>query len=189
MFEHLMLDLETMGTKPTAAIVAIGAVLFNPETGELGSRFYDVIDLSSVMRHKDTTVDAETIKWWLKQSSEARSEIITGDVHILNALSGLSKFINEESNPRSLKVWGNGSSFDNVILRSAYERYDLTAPWMFYNDRDVRTIVDIGRSFDFDPKVNMPFDGVQHNALADAIHQAKYVSVIWQRININKESI
>ncbi|EMC8779825.1 3'-5' exoribonuclease [Providencia rettgeri] len=184
-----MLDLETMGTKPTAAIVAIGAVFFNPETGELGSRFYKVIKLSSSMMHEDTTVDAETIIWWMKQSSEARSEIITGGTSIISALRELSEFINESSISSSLKVWGNGSSFDNVILRSTYERYDRTAPWMFYNDRDIRTIVDIGRSFDFDPKVNMPFDGVQHNALADAIHQAKYVSAIWQRININKESI
>ncbi|MBR7276818.1 3'-5' exoribonuclease domain-containing protein, partial [Klebsiella pneumoniae] len=34
--KHLMIDLETMDNKPTAAITAIGAVLFNPETGEMG---------------------------------------------------------------------------------------------------------------------------------------------------------
>lgn len=51
---------------------------------------------------------------------------------------------------------------------------------MFYNERDVRTIVDLGQSIGFDPKRDMPFDGIKHDALADAIHQARYVSAIWQ---------
>ncbi|MCV5899978.1 3'-5' exoribonuclease, partial [Escherichia coli] len=34
----------------------------------------------------------------------------------------------------------------------------------------------------FAPKMDMPFDGERHNALADARHQAKYVSAIWQKL-------
>ena len=30
----------------------------------------------------------------------------------------------------------------------------------------------------------MPFEGDMHNALADAKHQAKYVSAIWKRLII-----
>ncbi|EBY7638725.1 3'-5' exoribonuclease, partial [Salmonella enterica subsp. enterica serovar Enteritidis] len=29
---------------------------------------------------------------------------------------------------------------------------------------------------------DMPFEGDMHNALADARHQAKYVSAIWQKL-------
>lgn len=54
--------------------------------------------------------------------------------------------------------------------------------WNCFNDRDVRTIVDLGRADGFDTKRDMPFDGERHNALADAIHQAKYVSAIYQRL-------
>lgn len=39
-----------------------------------------------------------------------------------------------------------------------------------------------GNQLGFDLKRNMPFDGVAHNALADARHQAKYVSAIWQKL-------
>jgi hypothetical protein len=85
-------------------------------------------------------------------------------------------------NPRYLKVWGNGANFDNVILRSAYDRAGQTCPWQFWNDSDVRTMVLLGKQLGFDPKRNMPFDGVAHNALADARHQAKYVSAIWQKL-------
>ncbi|HEY3987179.1 3'-5' exonuclease [Cedecea sp.] len=180
---HLMIDLETMGNKPAAPIVSIGAVFFDPQSGELGAELYVPVNLDSAMA-QGATPDGDTILWWLKQSAEARSAICTDDTwHIAEALSELSSFISRHSdNPRYLKVWGNGASFDNVILRSAYERAGQTCPWQFWNDSDVRTIVLLGKQLGFDPKHDIPFDGVAHNALADAIHQAKYVSAIWQRL-------
>lgn len=94
----------------------------------------------------------------------------------------MSHFIHRNTDPRYLKVWGNGATFDNVILRGAYERAGHTCPWKFWNDSDVRTIVLLGRAVGFAPKREMPFEGDAHNALADARHQAKYVSAIWQRL-------
>lgn len=180
---HLMIDLETMGNKPTAPIVSIGAVFFEPQSGELGAEFYTAVDLSSAME-QGAMPDGDTILWWMKQSSEARAAICADDtLPIGEALSELSHFINRNAdNPRYLKVWGNGATFDNVILRSAYERTGHICPWQFWNDSDVRTIVLLGRSVGFDPKKDMPFDGVAHNAMADARHQAKYVSAIWQKL-------
>jgi len=70
--------------------------------------------------------------------------------------------------------------FDNVILRESYQRECVPLPWECFNDRDVRTIVELGREVGFDPKRDMPFDGERHNAISDAIHQAKYVSAIYQ---------
>ncbi|WP_168386189.1 3'-5' exonuclease [Erwinia amylovora] len=180
---NLMLDLETMGTKPDAPIVSIGAVFFDPQSSELGEEFYVAVNLTSAIE-QGATPDGDTIMWWLKQSAEARAAICTDDTkHIAEALSELSLFISSNSdNPSYLKVWGNGTNFDNVILRSSYERAGQTCPWKFWNDSDVRTIVTLGRKIGFDPKRDMPFDGERHNALADAIHQAKYVSAIWQRL-------
>ena len=172
--KHLMIDIETMGNKPTAPIVTIGAVFFDPQTGGLGAEFYMAVNLASAME-QGATPDGDTILWWLKQSAEARAAICTDDTkHIADVLSELSSFISRNAdNPSYLKVWGNGANFDNVILRSAYDRADQTCPWQFWNDSDVRTMVLLGKELGFDPKRNMPFDGVAHNALADARHQAK----------------
>jgi len=82
----------------------------------------------------------------------------------------------------STQLWGNGANFDNVLLRDAYRRSGLRPFWNFWNDRDVRTIVELGRQLGFDPKRDMPFIGKHHNAIDDAIHQAKYVSAIWQKL-------
>lgn len=46
-YVHVMVDLETMGKKHNAPIVAIGAVVFDPATGSIGESFYKVVCLES----------------------------------------------------------------------------------------------------------------------------------------------
>ncbi|WP_284990836.1 exonuclease [Escherichia coli] len=178
---HLMIDLETMGTNTNAPIVVIGAVFFDPQTGEIGPVFYIVVSLTDAM-NTGAVPDGGTIEWWLKQSSEARAAILTDQVKLKDALSRFREFINEYSDEKFVQVWGNGATFDNAILRTSYERLDIPCPWRYYNDRDVRTIVELGKTIDFDARTVIPFEGVRHNALDDARYQAKYVSAIWQKL-------
>ncbi|EEQ7976618.1 exonuclease [Escherichia coli] len=178
---HLMIDLEAMGTNANAPIVVIGAVFFDPQTGEIGPVFYIVISLTDTM-NTGAVPDGGTIEWWLKQSSEARAAILTDQVKLKDALSRFREFINEYSDEKFVQVWGNGATFDNAILRRSYERQGIPCPWRYHNDRDVRTIVELGKTIDFDARTVIPFEGVRHNALDDARHQAKYVSAIWQKL-------
>ena len=75
--KHVMLDLETMGNGPRAAIVSIGAVFFDPLTGELGAEFEAAIDLRSSA--KSGEIDPDTVLWWLGQGEEARAGLIKGE--------------------------------------------------------------------------------------------------------------
>lgn len=185
-YRHLMVDLETMGKKSNAPIVSIGAVFFNPNTGNTGAEFYTAVSLESAMLHGGVP-DAGTIIWWLKQSPEARSAIAMADtMTLINALELFSDFISENSDAGSdVQVWGNGASFDNVILRSSYDRANIECPWKFRNDRDVRTMTELGKAIGINPRYDIPFDGDMHNALSDARHQVKYVSAIWQKLTNN----
>ncbi|EFI9717784.1 3'-5' exoribonuclease [Escherichia coli] len=178
---HLMIDLETMGTNTNAPIVVIGAVFFDPQTGEIGPVFYIVVSLTDAM-NTGAVPDGGTIEWWLKQSSEARAAILTDQVKLRDALSRFREFINEYSDEKFVQVWGNGATFDNAILRTSYERLDIPCPWRYHNDRDVRTIVELGKTIDFDARTVIPFEGVRHNALDDARHQAKYVTATIQKM-------
>ncbi|WP_420703649.1 3'-5' exoribonuclease domain-containing protein [Escherichia albertii] len=178
MQRHLMIDLETMGKNPDATIISIGAIFFDPQTGEMGPEFSKAIDLETA----GGIIDRQTIKWWLKQSREAQSAILTDEIPLDDALLQLREFIAENSCEFFVQVWGNGASFDNVILRRSYERQGLPCPWRYCNDRDVRTIVELGNSIGFDVRMAIPFEGVPHNALDDARHQAKQVSAIWQKL-------
>ncbi|MEW3146703.1 3'-5' exoribonuclease, partial [Escherichia coli] len=175
---HLMLDLETMGKNPDAPIISIGAIFFDPQTGDMGPEFSKTIDLETA----GGVIDRDTIKWWLKQSREAQSAIMTDEIPLDDALLQLREFIDENSGEFFVQVWGNGANFDNVILRRSYERQGIPCPWRYCNDRDVRTIVELGKAIDFDARTAIPFEGERHNALDDARYQAKYVSAIWQKL-------
>ncbi|EHE8468692.1 exonuclease [Escherichia coli] len=176
--DHLMIDLETMGKNPDAPIISIGAIFFDPQTGDMGPEFSKTIDLETT----GGVIDRDTIKWWLKQSREAQSAIMTDEIPLDDALLQLREFIDENSGEFFVQVWGNGANFDNTILRRSYERQGIPCPWRYYNDRDVRTIVELGKAIDFDARTAIPFEGERHNALDDARYQAKYVSAIWQKL-------
>ncbi|MCZ9212609.1 3'-5' exoribonuclease [Escherichia albertii] len=175
---HLMIDLEIMGKNPDAPIISIGAIFFDPQTGDMGPEFSKTVDLETA----GGVIDRDTIKWWLKQSREAQSAIMTDEIPLDDALLQLREFIDENSGEFFVQVWGNGANFDNTILRRSYERQGIPCPWRYYNDRDIRTIVELGKAIDFDARTAIPFEGERHNALDDARYQAKYVSAIWQKL-------
>ena len=182
LWHHLMIDLETMGKNPDAPINAIAGKFFDPATGEMGPEFSKTIDLETA----GGVIDRDTIKWWLKQSREAQSAILTDEIPLDDALLQLREFIDENSGEFFVQVWGNGATFDNVILRRSYERQGIPCPWRYTNDRDVRTMVALGLVMDFDAITTIPFECERHNALHDARYQAKYVSAIWQKLFPNQ---
>nr|HDL9586855.1 3'-5' exoribonuclease [Escherichia coli] len=182
LWHHLMIDLETMGKNPDAPIASIGAVFFDPQTGEQGPEFSKIIDMGTC----GGTVDISTIEWWLQRSGEARAAILADRIPLDDALLQLREFIDENSGEFFVQVWGNGANFDNVILRRSYERQEIPCPWRYTNDRDVRTIVALGLVMDFDARSVITFEGERHNALHDARYQAKYVSAIWQKLFPNQ---
>lgn len=185
--KNVMLDLETMGSGSKAAIVSIGAVLFDPMTGETGAEFYQVVSLNSSAHYGE--LDPGTVIWWMQQSEEARAVFLDENKTSLKAaLESFSSWIeqncdqNEKGKPEAI-VWGNGATFDNVIMGNAYKATRLRQPWAFFNDRDVRTIVDLGKQLrGIDPKKTLELEGTAHNALDDAKFQVRYVSEIYKAL-------
>ena len=47
---------------------------------------------------------------------------------------------------------------------------------------DKTGVVELGKAVGLNSRYDIPFEGDQHNALADARHQVRYVSAIWQRL-------
>lgn len=172
---HCMIDIETMGKRPNAPVLSIGAVKFDPDTGTLGEQFYAAISPVDALRHG--TPDGDTLKWWMEQADEARRAAVGGTRLLRDALQDLSSFY---SNWNSVTVWGNGPSFDMTILEYAYHRAaGSLAPWRFWNVACCRTIaLAAGRR---PPRIDGS-KGTYHNALDDAIHQAGWVSEMWQSI-------
>lgn len=172
---NIMLDLETLSSAPDACIVAIGATAFSidgsPAAGSV--RFYVVVDPKSAQQ-AGGTIDARTVAWWTQQSDAARSIFsFPRPLPITAALEAFAEFCARFNRP---KIWGNGAGFDNVVLRSAYERLNITTPWEWRDDRCYRTLKNMHPDIQFDRS------GVAHDALDDAISQARHAERIFSAL-------
>lgn len=177
----VMIDLETLGTSSRAPILSIGAVLFSFDTPydepvKKHQTFYRRINWDSAIEGRK--VDADTIKWWLKQGPEAKEEILEDtDNAISDVLWELSDWL-----PRDIRPWGNGASFDISMLEDMYHQinYSDIIPWKHWNVRDMRTLVWLAESMTSWSKTDVAFEGDKHNALHDAIHQVRVVKYLHQ---------
>jgi exodeoxyribonuclease VIII len=161
MNKHIMLDLETLGVGPNACIVAIGAVGFTiPHTNYI--KFYTAVSPNNGI------IDGETVMWWLTQNDAARAALQDG-IPPLEALKRFDAWVKEFGAPSEVRMWGNGTDFDNVILRSAFTNYGLVAPWTGRNNRCFRTVKAIAKAMGM---VKPERTGTHHNALDDAVYQA-----------------
>lgn len=157
-----MVDLETMGNGPTAAIIAVGAVQFDPVAGVLGDEFYAVVDLASSVA-AGLRIEPATVLWWLGQSDEARAAVAMPGRLLADVLRDFAEWL-----PAGARVWGNGAGFDNVVLASAYRALGMPVPWHYRDDRCYRTLCALN------PDVGYARSGTAHNALHDARSQAKH---------------
>lgn len=182
----LMIDLETMGTTPDSAIVALGIVEFDSKTGELGNSLYRVIDLSTSVPY-GFKIQPSTLYWWLEQSEEARLALIqdSNRESVEEAMLSVTRFVNSGNNAARKRLWGNGPTFDNAMIRYTYEVVmGHQFPIPFWNDRCVRTIkgfypYNLWRQW----QIDNPRRGTFHNALDDAKYQVKYLCHILQELD------
>lgn len=163
---HCMIDIETIDTKPSAVVLSIGAVMFDKY--QLGNTFYQVLDVPSQKLH-GRTENKETLDWWNKQNKEAYDAVFNCDEteKVSTTLTRFSDFFLENI---AQYPWGNGSTFDISIMEDLYRMAGQIPPW------DFRYIMDMRTFMHFNYKGSKPRrEGVYHNALDDAIYQAKLV--------------
>lgn len=178
---NIMLDLETFATDWRAAIASIGAVVFDIQTGEIGNTFKINISFWSNWLN-GRTINNGTLNWWANQSEEAQAAL--ADPASTNFITGIHEFAAwVQAQHKDPLVWGNGVLFDNLIIRTAFQDVGIPCPWHFRNDRDVRTLVAMGKQFGENAKNNSSREGlVHHDPLSDCIYQVRYCSSIWRHL-------
>lgn len=161
----VMLDIETLGTRPGCVVLSIGACEFS-EKG-VGTQFYASINPESCTNW-GLTIEPRTVMWWFDQSQDARDFITKGQhVDLDIALDEFRKAFKWKGK----QVWCNGASFDFLILSAAHDAVGKIVPWEYWAGNDYRTIKNmVGRDVFDACKVEAT---VKHNALADAVSQAE----------------
>lgn len=161
---HVMLDLETLGTRPGDVILSIGAVWFAPKIG-IKSSFHVSIDPAS-SKAAGLRAQKSTLEWWEKQSDEAKAAAFAGELSLESAIKQFAMWLPKGTAENTTCIWGNGANFDNAMLAAAYRALKLEVPWPYWNDRCYRTISAMFM------KTKVERVGTGHNALDDATTQA-----------------
>ena len=172
--DDVMIDLETLDTGVTAAILSIGACRFN-ETEIDGEGFYRAITIqSNIDEHR--TISGNTLAWWVGQGEKAKRVFADpAAVPLGQALDELRAWLGTPVEAKNKRVYGNGANFDISILDHAYAAGGQTSPWEFYNVRCFRTL----KSLPSARNVPKPDNALAHNALFDAIAQAQHLQALW----------
>lgn len=184
------IDCESLGIAYNAPVLSIGAVQFNRHTGQMGKTFYVEIRMASAIKGAESGIHPDTIYWWMKQNPTVAAQLFDDSdvararkLGIADALLQLGDFVRSSGSPL---VWANGPMQDISWLENAYAKQaiGLSQPWGFRNVRDVRTIRDIAMDLGFDYH-SIAFEGREHNALDDAVHQARVVIQCFAKIAPN----
>lgn len=171
----IMIDLETLDVLPSATILTIGAVKFDPFGDDINEpsceKLYIKVDIDSC----DTvggTVSQSTLDWWANQSKAAQEAAFdpTGRVPIEEALNQLYKFC-----WGAKRAWSHGVGFDLIILEHYFRKVGKSIPWQFWEMRDTRTLFDIGINPERPPVL-------AHHALEDAWNQAVGVQNVYKKL-------
>lgn len=172
MTKHIMIDIETLSTAKNAVVLSIGAVFFNPKTGDILDEFYKELRLSDQANRK---IDIGTVQWWMKQVAEhpERARIFEqGDINehcpVRNALILLRDFLGDGAKC----VWACDPDFDLDILATLYADYDLTVPWKYNEPKSVRTVREIAKLH----QIGLPKLEITHDALDDCKRQIAEVA-------------
>jgi len=172
----MMIDLETMGDTPDAAIVSVGAVFADLDRpAESDVRFYERVELQSSL-DAGLVVTAGTVKWWFEQSAEARREIVAAGRPLTDVLESLSEAFREL---HPLTVWASPATFDVPILATAYRLVKLTAPWSY---RAVRCWSTLRRDLDIKTSTSR----TPHHALEDAAAQMRDMRLAYASLKTSR---
>lgn len=188
---EIMTDIESLGTAQDAVILSISAVKFDfgiiqsPEQIiTLNGKFDFSLNVKDQIV-KGRKIDFDTVLWWLDQSNESRHALIKGVTQaydIVTALDSFSAYCSGASN-----IWGNGNTFDNVLIKSLYESFGMIYPIKYSKDLDFRTLKYLfklrfpGEQMPYPEYVGAKPD-VAHIGWIDAARQAAAAQIIYARL-------
>lgn len=174
MTTHLMLDLETLGTRPGAVILAAAFVRFSDEahvTLNLNIPEQQALGLE---------IDPATAAWWNDQEAKhpgAWAAATSNPTPLVPALQYFATWINWATGGGDALIWCHGATFDAPLLGELYRRAGIACPWAWWNVRDTRTLYDLAGVNNKDYAVPPP-----HIALNDAIGQTRAANAALQKI-------
>lgn len=168
---HCMVDVETLATRPDAAIIQIGGCMFDPESDLITNEFCINVDPQS-SKELGGYIDPETVKWWMKQNKDVIKSLQTDQRSLKDAMLEVSAWYKKANGI----IWSWGSSFDAPVLENAFIACGMLNPWQYWNFQCARTIA---KTFNIDKDRGAN----THNAQYDAVDQARVLQKFYQALS------
>lgn len=179
---HIMLDIETLGIGSNSVVFSIGMIPIFINTnspvpqyrsGGINRGFYRTLSVGEQINKFNRTVDTSTLVYWSRLPADAQAELLQamgiGEGFLEETLTAASNWIRYNSVNRGMTpiIWGKGPSFDCTILSNLYRAVGMKVPWLFRDERCVRTADHLLRK----ALPTVPQE-IVHHALHDAHTQA-----------------
>ncbi len=172
---HVMIDVETLGTRTDAAIMQIGAVFFEPVSGGKILNGDKAFNRFITFQDGVGSIDHGTLCFWLQEKSAARlgENLQKNSMTLAEALQEFMQW------PKTIDmtweniqgVWAKPANFDLSIITSAFAKFGMQPPWDHRKTRCARTLFEITGG---EPEIDWT-GFVHHDALDDAVGQAMQV--------------
>lgn len=176
MTRHYSLDIETLGRRPGCVVTQIAITRFDKRGVSVDAESWHLA-VEPQMREANASIDPQTLLWWSQQDRALFQEQLTGETRFGTfAQELLSYFVRaEDSSDPDRRIWVCGPDFDAAILYALYDKHCMTAPWKYNNVRDVRTLRKLAKASSAGFEVASLVNVRPHDALSDALQQAKEV--------------
>lgn len=178
---HIMIDLVTLNEKTTSPICAVEAILFDPETGELGDSVYIPVDIRSNEELKGKIAISDAFNW-MQLDSERRAALIAASATEDDALRELAVFISgyRPSLSTPYYLWFKDAQKKKATLDYAFYRNDIHTPHQPATHLCcMRPLLELAAATGYMPH---PRRNDEIYTLTDAVYQAEQVCNIWQRL-------
>ena len=180
MFTDVMVDLETTGTQPDrTGILQIAAVRFNLLTGEVDENFFD----ECLMLPPNRFWAEDTRYWWSNQKPGVLAKILArgrppGEV--------MQEFVDFCRPVNHLRFWSKPVTFDFPFLSSYCRDFGFPMPFSFREATDMNTFIRSRFHPNPIPDLDVPFEGDEHNALFDSLHQ---IGMVLEAVRVSSQEI
>ncbi|MGJ0478993.1 3'-5' exonuclease [Pantoea agglomerans] len=179
---HIMIRVTALDSRPSAAIAAIAAVAFNPETGTIADQMYCPVDIDSSQR-EGGTIDSGAFKYWLRQSAELRAELLPDvSLKLREALAKLNLFVLRQGEFGNCPVWFKRLDDDAPIIYSAMASTGIAPAWHYAHAHHVSTLLEFIPVVVHGGCITM-CDSTPHSLLNDALRHSQLITSAWHALS------
>lgn len=174
-YTDCMLDWETLSLLPHTVVTEVGYTFFNRNElhgfndGDNHVSIMEKIDIWSQINNK-RNVDPITVQW-CKDNADF-PDMISGTTNVIDVLKTFNKNWDIYANDHT-QFWANGPDFDKCILDNLCRQYQIDIKPKHSNVQSFRTAMLLSS------EVERVKPNNAHNALSDAIAQAKTIQKVF----------